>query len=223
MKTKFNKDYYTDGIAKGLSCYENYRWIPELTYPMAHAFFNFLKLKKKSCVLEFGCAHGFLIKCLLDFGVNAYGLDISDYAIKNSHTDITNRLALIKSNNIKNALKKLDFKKKNFDWIISKDVFEHIPISHLKSLLNQMKKLTKKLFVIVPLGDNSKYRIKQYHLDKTHIVIKNEKWWSNLFEQNGFRVEKTFYKVDGIKDKWYKINKLGNGFFVLKSKNFYEV
>ncbi len=24
--------------------------------------------------------------------------------------------------------------------------------------------------------------------------------------------------VDGIKDKWYKYNKLGNGFFILKSK-----
>ena len=83
MKIKFDKDYYTDGIAKGLSCYENYRWIPELTYPMAHAFLIFLKLRKKSNVLEFGCAHGFLIKCLIDFGVNAYGVDIFDYAIKN--------------------------------------------------------------------------------------------------------------------------------------------
>ena len=27
-------------------------------------------------------AHGFLIKCLIDYGVNAYGVDISDYAIK---------------------------------------------------------------------------------------------------------------------------------------------
>ena len=102
MKIKFDKDYYTDGIAKGLSCYENYRWIPELTYPMAHAFFNFLRLKKKSNVLEFGCAHGFLIKCLIDFGVNAYGVDISDYAIKNCHVDINKRLALIKNNNLSN-------------------------------------------------------------------------------------------------------------------------
>ena len=81
-----------------------------------------------------------------------------------------------------------------------------------------MTKITNKLFVIVPLGDKSKYRIKQYHLDKTHIIIKNEKWWINLFENNGFSVVNTFYKVDGIKDKWYKINKSGNGFFVLKSK-----
>ena len=218
MKIKFDKDYYTDGIAKGLSCYENYRWIPELTYPMAHAFFNFLKLRKKSNVLEFGCAHGFLIKCLIDFGVNAYGVDISDYAIKNCHVDINKRLTIITNNNLKNSLKRLNFKTK-FDWIISKDVFEHIPVNHLKKLLKQMSKISKKLFVIVPLGEKSKYRIKQYHLDKTHIVVKNEKWWIKLFEDNGFRNENFLYKVDGIKDKWYKINKLGNGFFVLKSKN----
>ena len=52
MKIKFDKNYYEDGISKGLSCYENYRWIPELTYPMAHKFYNFLKLGKKSNVLE---------------------------------------------------------------------------------------------------------------------------------------------------------------------------
>jgi len=219
MRIKFNKDYYTDGIAKGLSCYENYRWIPELTYPMAHAFFNFLKLKKQSNVLEFGCAHGYLIKCLIDFGINAYGVDISEYAIKNAHSDIYNRLSLIKDNNLKKSLKKLNFKNKKFDWIISKDVFEHIPITQLKYLLKQMSKISKKLFVIVPLGDSSRYRIKQYHLDKTHIVVKNEKWWIKLFEDNGFRNENFLYKVDGIKDKWYKINKFGNGFFVLKSKN----
>ena len=56
-------------------------------------------------------------------------------------------------------------------------------------------------------------------MDKTHIVIENEKWWRNLFSKNGFKVKKILYKVDGIKDKWYKYHKLGNGFFVLDSKN----
>ena len=70
------------------------------------------------------------------------------------------------------------------------------------------------------MGDNSKYRIKQYHLDKTHIIIKNENWWIQLFENNGFIVDKFLYNVNGIKDKWIKINKKGNGFFVLKSKSF---
>ena len=219
MKNIFNEDYYKDGIAKGVSCYENYRWIPELTYPMAHAFYNFLNLKKNSNVLEFGCAHGFLVKCLKDFNINAYGIDISKYAISNCPNDISNRLAVIKNNKIKIALKNTIFKKDIFDWVISKDVFEHIKPSDLKILLNQISKVTKKLFVIVPLGDDQKYRIKQYHLDKTHIVIENEKWWINLFSKNGFQIEEVSYKVDGIKDKWYKYNKYGNGFFKLVSKN----
>ena len=102
--------------------------------------------------------------------------------------------------------------------MISKDVLEHIKPSDLNIILKQLSRITKKMFVIVPLGDNNKYRIRQYHLDKTHIVIKNEKWWIKLFERNNFEIENIFYKVDGIKDKWYKYNKHGNGFFQIISK-----
>ena len=171
MKHKFNKDYFTDGIVKGISCYENYRWIPELTYPMANSFFHFLNLKKNSNVLEYGCANGFLVKCLKDFGVNAYGIDISSYAINNCPNDISRRLSVISNNNVRKAINKTSFKKKIFDWTISKDVFEHIKPNDLKIIIHQISKLSKNLFVIVPLGDNLKYRIKQYHMDKTHIVI----------------------------------------------------
>ena len=219
MKIKFDKDYFTDGITKGISCYENYRWIPELTYPMAHAFYNFLKLRKNSNVLEYGCANGFLVKCLKDFGVNSFGVDISSYAIENSLPDISDRLSIIKNNNLKISLNKIKFKKKFFDWTISKDVFEHINQKDLKIIIKHISNVSKKLFVIVPLGDNSKYRIKQYHMDKTHIIIKDEIWWKNLFNENGFELEKILYRVDGIKDKWYKYHKRGNGFFVLNSKN----
>ena len=218
MKNIFNKDYFTDGIAKGISCYENYRWIPELTYPMANSFYNFLNLKKNSNVLEFGCANGFLVKCLKDFGVNAFGVDISSYAINNCPNDISDRLSVISKNNLKNSIKKTKFKKNKFDWTISKDVFEHIRPKDLRIIIRQIAKVSSNLFVIVPLGDNSKYRIKQYHMDKTHIVIKNEEWWNKLFLNNGFEVNKILYKVEGIKDKWYKYHKYGNGFFILKSK-----
>jgi 2-polyprenyl-3-methyl-5-hydroxy-6-metoxy-1,4-benzoquinol methylase len=219
MKNKFNKDYFTDGIAKGISCYENYRWIPELTYPMAHSFYNFLKLRRNSNVLEYGCANGFLVKCLRDFGVNSYGVDISSYAIENSLPDISNRLSIIRNNNLKNCINKIKFQKKFFDWTISKDVFEHIKQKDLKTIIKQISNISKKLLVIVPLGDNSKYRIKQYHMDKTHIIIKDENWWKRLFNENGFELEKILYRVDGIKDKWYKYHSKGNGFFILNSKN----
>ena len=81
-----------------------------------------------------------------------------------------------------------------------------------------MSKITKNLFVVVPLGDKGKYRIKSYEGDKTHIIAENETWWKKLFVENEFRVKSFSYKIEGIKDKWYHINPKGNGFFKLVSK-----
>ena len=77
---------------------------------------------------------------------------------------------------------------------------------------------TKELLVVVPLGDKGKYRIKNYADDKTHIIAENEKWWKKLFNENEFKIKSFSYNIDGIKDKWYNINKKGNGFFKLISK-----
>ena len=217
-KIKYDKDYFENGIAKNISCYENYRWLPELTYPIAFSVAHCLKLKKNDDVLEYGCAHGYLVKALNDFGINAFGVDISEYAIKNCPNDIKKRLSIIKENNFNKVIKKFKLKKKIFDHAISKDVMEHIDKDKLPNILNNLSKICKNLLVVVPLGDNSIYRIDTYHLDKTHIIAENEKWWINLFKTNGFKLSKFEYKIDGIKDKWYKINKKGNGFFFLKSK-----
>ena len=35
MSDKFNEDYYERGLSLGVSGYTNYRWIPELTMPLA--------------------------------------------------------------------------------------------------------------------------------------------------------------------------------------------
>jgi cyclopropane fatty-acyl-phospholipid synthase-like methyltransferase len=214
MKIKYNKDYYENGLAKGLSCYENYRWIPELTYPMAHTICSFLKIKKNDKVLEYGCAHGFLVKALNDFKIETYGVDISSYALSKVDTGIKKKTSLLKNNNIKNSLKKMKVKFK-FDYIISKDVFEHIEPKDLKKILREMSTLTKELFVVVPLGDNGKYRIASYAEDKTHIIAENENWWKKFFVENKFKVKLFSYNIEGIKDKWYNINPRGNGFFKL--------
>ena len=216
MSDKYNKDYYENGIIKGLSCYENYRWIPELTYPMAHAISNVLKLDKKHKVLEFGCAHGYLVKALNDFNIETYGVDISDYAISNGPSEIKDKMALLKDNNIENAIKELNVNFK-FDYVIAKDVFEHIEPAELKKILRDMSKITKNLFVVVPLGDDGKYRIDSYALDKTHVIAENEDWWINLFTNNNFKVKSFSHNIEGIKDKWIPINEQGNAFFILNA------
>ena len=173
--------------------------------------------KKKDKVLEYGCAHGFLVKALNDFKIDTYGVDISKYALSKVDSEIKKKTSLLKNNNIKNSLKKMNIKSK-FDYIISKDVFEHIEEKDLKKILREMSKITKKLFVVVPLGDGGKYRIESYHGDKTHIIAENENWWKKLFSENKFKLKSFSYNIEGIKDKWYTVNKKGNGFFKLISR-----
>ena len=142
---------------------------------MAFSICEYLKLKKNHIILEYGCAHGFLVKALNDFDIDTYGVDISKYALSKVDNEIKSKISLIKKNNTINAVKKMNIKSK-FDYVISKDVFEHIEPKTLSKLIKDLSKITKKKFVVVPLGDNGKYRIKSYSDDKTHIIAENENW-----------------------------------------------
>jgi hypothetical protein len=216
MSEVFDKDYFENGLITSKSCYENYRWIPELTYPLAHSLINFLHLKPDFKILEYGCAHGFLVKALNDLFIPTFGVDISTYAINSCPNDVSNKLLKIKNDFIHSDIKN-HFGINNFNYCISKDVFEHIEPNKLKYIVEELSFLCKKLFVIVPLGDNGIYRINTYHLDPTHIIAENEQWWINFFKKNGGYQLKSFnYDVIGIKDRWNKINAKGNGFFLLE-------
>lgn len=212
----YDKDYFENGILTKKSCYEHYRWMPELTYPLAYSVVKYLELKASDNIFEFGCAHGFMVKALRDFNINAYGVDISEFAIQNCPKDITKFVAKIDNDNtLRNVLN--DFGVSFFEFGISKDVFEHIPKPELELVLREMSQLVRKLFVVVPLGDEGVYRIPSYHLDPTHVIAENEEWWKSVFSLNGFRLIDFQYKVDGIKDRWQLASPVGNGFFLLES------
>ncbi len=86
-KEEFDRDYFERGIASGKSLYENYRWIPELTIPMAMTYIDTLGLKKEDRILDFGCAKGYVVKALRMLHRKAWGCDVSDYAIESSDQD----------------------------------------------------------------------------------------------------------------------------------------
>jgi SAM-dependent methyltransferase len=63
------------------------RWIPVARDIIAH-----FDLKPGDKVLDIGCGKGFLVKDLVDAGIDAYGLDVSDYGVKNCPPDVVGRL-----------------------------------------------------------------------------------------------------------------------------------
>jgi cyclopropane fatty-acyl-phospholipid synthase-like methyltransferase len=51
-------------------------------------------LKLGDRVLDIGCAKGFLVKDLLALGIDAYGIDVSKYALMNCEPEVVGRLQI---------------------------------------------------------------------------------------------------------------------------------
>ena len=194
----FTKDYYEDGVRKHISGYENYKWEPTRSIPEA------LDIQKeftfKTCV-DYGCAKGFLVNALRIIGIDAYGEDISEYAVENCHLNVREYVSLPTD--------------KYYDLLICKDVLEHVKEEDLPEVLQFLMKKSNQFFFVVPLGDEDRFRIREYEVDITHVTKKNEEWWIKLFEYQGFELLKFSYSLGSIKQKWIDQYPYGNGFFFL--------
>jgi len=208
MQSLFNEDYFERGIELEISGYSNYRWIPELTIPMAYEMIQFLEINRNELILDFGCAKGYLVKAFRLLHYEAFGYDISEYALSTAPTEIQGYLSNDLFSNSYGWYSR-------YDWIIAKDVFEHVPYDQIDQLLSILRTTCNYMFVIVPLGANNEYNIPVYENDKTHIIRESLDWWEHKFEQVGFTVERAIYEVQHIKENYARYLE-GNGFFILR-------
>jgi SAM-dependent methyltransferase len=212
MKNIFDRDYFEDGIVTGKSCYVNYHWMPELTIRMAHKLIKHLGIKGGDRVLDFGCAKGFLVKALRILDVDAFGCDVSRYAIGKVDPEVRRCCRLMKNE------RSIPFNRK-FDWVISKDVLEHIEERDLDTILEDFRKVCDRMFHVIPLAnERGELVIPEYELDTTHVLKKSSKWWLEKFKTAGWEPVSFCHKVDGIKDNWTTKYEKGNGFFTLTKK-----
>lgn len=209
----YNEDYFEKGAVKGISGYMNFSWMPELTIRMAHFLIKNLPIENHEVVLDFGCAKGFLVKSLRLLNVEAYGVDVSKYAIEQVDASSRNHCKQI------SGVTDITLFEREYDLMIAKDVFEHISEEELRYLLNCAKIKVKRMFVVVPLaGDDhsGKYIIPEYDNDITHIIVKTELWWNELFQNNGWRIKNFSYDFPGCKENWTSSYSKGNAFYIIE-------
>ncbi len=210
----YDEDYFEHGVQTGKSGYQNYTWLPELTIKMAHHLIQALPIQSHDRVLDFGCAKGFLVKALRLLDVQAYGIDISPYAIAHLDPAVRSCCALVE------GIADPKCFSRDYDWLVSKDVFEHLREDQLRELLSRSKKHVKNLFTAVPLGlhDGSGYIIPEYDLDVTHVTKQPLEWWVDLFESSGWSVVTVANSFRGVKDAWTNARPDGNAFFTLTQR-----
>lgn len=107
------------------------RWVP-----VAKDIVKHFDLKPGGRVLDVGCAKGFLVKDLLQTcpGLEAFGLDISEYALMNCEPEVVGRLHL------GNAMK-LPFPDKSFDAVLSLNTIHNLERDDLIIALREIERL----------------------------------------------------------------------------------
>lgn len=202
LKNVFDEKYFEDGVRHRVSAYENYRWMPERTIREASSIINNIKF---DTVLDYGCAKGFMVYALRLLGKEAYGADVSEYAVTNCHPNVKDYLQVIETTEQLTG---------GWDLIIAKDVLEHIPKDVIPSVLSELRRRCKTLFVAVPLGDGKRYRIREYEMDVTHVVREPEEWWLTTLVDAGFKIKYFDYEFGHMKENWTGNHPHGNAFIV---------
>ena len=124
-------------------------------------------------VLDAGCAFGYLVEALRARGVEAYGMDISDYAIGHTAKNIREYCAV---GSIADEKYPASFPEK-FDLIVCIEVLEHIqPEEGEKAIRNFCLRSDRVLFSSTDIDIS----------DVTHVNVQRKEYWARLFAKEGF-------------------------------------
>ena len=156
--------YYYDG-----------RW-----QPVAQDIVEHFGLKPGDRLLDVGCAKGFLVKDLVAIGIDAYGIDISEYALMHCEPDVVGRLHL-------GCAESLPFPDQSFAAVISINTIHNLDRERAMTALREIQRLSP---------GNGFVQVDSYHsLEQKEIF---ESWvltaryhdypvgWKALFDKAGF-------------------------------------
>jgi predicted TPR repeat methyltransferase len=200
-KEFFDKNYYESGPQSGKSLYQNFRWIPELTIPLAHHIVQSMGIMHDQSVMDFGCAKGYLVNAMRLLGIEAYGVDVSEYAISQ---------AMKETNNYIEVIEPFSDSFKYCDHLIAKDILEHIEYGHIETQMEIIRSKCETIFAVIPLGNGSKYIIPAYELDKSHHIRESKEWWHDKFRKAGFHNINVTTDLGPFKANWAEVNSKGN-------------
>lgn len=124
-------DMYFDGPREyGYGGYEyDGRW-----QPVAREIVEHFGLKPGDRVLDVGCAKGYLVKDLLTIGVDAYGVDVSEYALMHCEPEVVGRLHLGSADD-------LIFPDKSFAAVLSINTIHNLERDRAVAALREMQRL----------------------------------------------------------------------------------
>lgn len=184
---QYGADYFDGDRKYGYGGYHyDGRWRPVAADLMRH-----YRLHHSQRVLDVGCAKGFLVKDLCSTGLNAYGLDVSPYALRASpHSDVIGRLHLGTADD-------LPFPDDSFDLVVSINTLHNLPRPRLITALQEIMRVSRgPAFVVVDsyCTDVERELFERWVLTaETHGT---PDFWLELFAEAGYDGDYAFTIVE---------------------------
>ena len=179
LAKKWGYDYW-DGDRR--ICYGGYKYIPGRWAPVAKAMIEHYGLKAGDRILDVGCGKGFQLVELLDLvpGLLVTGVDISSYAIENSHQNVKNSLTFANAT-------KLPFSDGSFDYVFSLNTLHNLPVYDLFLALAEIERVgRRRKYVCVESYRNEVEKANLLYWQVTCESFFTPEEWLWCFEKAGY-------------------------------------
>ena len=177
---KFDKRFFDGSRDTG---YGGFNYNPRFWGNVIKDIIKYYKLNNKSSVLDIGCAKGFTLVDLKKRlpKINIRGIDISKYAIKNSHKNVRKFLDV-------GCCSNLPYKDKSFDLVLAINTIHNLNKKKCSKSIREINRVSKKKsFIMVDAYNNYKQKKRMYDWNLTAKTIMSRKQWKTFFKQNKYK------------------------------------
>ena len=181
---RFDRDYFDGDRRYGYGGYRyDGRWVSFAQKLVAH-----YGLQPGQKVLDIGCGKGFLVH---DFrkvlpGLEAFGLDVSAYAIKNAMPEVREYLR-------QGDAVQLPYLDESFDLVVSINTLHNLQLPGLWQALRELERVGKKnKFIVMDSYRNEREKANLLYWQITCESIFSPQEWEFLFRQTGYQGDYDF-------------------------------
>ena len=170
LSSQYGREYfdaYSDGDRRG---YTRENWLEDFRR-LADQIVVRLNPRR---VLDVGCAKGFLVECLRDRGVEAFGFDISEYAVSEVRSDVRPYCWVGSAGNSINE---------DYDLITCHEVCEHLPECEATEAISRMTSHSDTILFSSTPG---------HFEDPMHVNVRPIIDWLRTFAQFSFAPDEKF-------------------------------
>jgi len=184
---KFGKDFFDGDRKVG---YGGFNYDPKYWTKVVKDICDHYKLKSQDKILDIGCGKGFMLYDFLKLNpqLDVFGIDISEYAIKNCIGSLKGKLQ------IGNAIS-LPYPDNHFNLVISINTHHNLDGKDLIKAFSELQRVTKKnSYVVLDAYSNEKEKEELINWNLTAKTIKHVNDWKKFFDQINFKGDFYWFK-----------------------------